>query len=556
MERGVVTHHMPCNLQTLRCNHLLLHSKNLRKPRHLSCKATSDRVDRRGVLLSGAAAVAGGLATQRNNSAIAAPIRPPDLGNCRPIQHDNLNCCPPYCPTTEIVDFRPPSDSSLRKRRAAHRLVNDQEYLCKYELAVARMKALPDSDPRSFSQQWRVHCAYCEGAYPQVGFPDREIQIHGGWLFFPWHRLYLYFHERILGKLIGDDNFALPFWNWDAREGMTLPAIYTNEHSLLYDKKRNPMHQPPVTVDLDYGCHDDNPTLPREEKNLKIMYRQMVSNTKTKELFFGKPYRQGDMPHQGSGNIELLPHNTVHNWTGDPNMPNCGEDMGVLRSAARDPVFFAHHGNIDRMWNIWKTCLPTSPNTDLTCSDWLDASFLFYDEEARLVRVHVRDCLDTTALGYTYEDVHLDWLQARPSVAEGDPELADGPTDKLFPRTLDNETVRAEVERKKILTSPKKEGEEEVLVIRDIEIANYQRRVKFDVFVNAPKGLTDTAAAQCVGSVALTPHAKQGSMKQTEARFGISDLLQAIHAEGAEKVVVSIVPRSGGDAVTIGGVSI
>ena len=27
-------------------------------------------------------------------------------------------------------------------------------------------------------------------------------------------RFYLYFHERILGKLIGDDTFALPFWNW------------------------------------------------------------------------------------------------------------------------------------------------------------------------------------------------------------------------------------------------------------------------------------------------------------------------------------------------------
>ncbi|CAN6372696.1 unnamed protein product [Urochloa humidicola] len=554
---------MPCNLQTLRCNHLFFHSKNLRKPRHPSCKAITDRVDRRGVLLSGAAAAIG-LATQHSNSAIAAPIRPPDLGNCHPIQHDtsvlaHINCCPPYCPTTEIVDFKLPSDTSLRKRRAAHRLVNDQEYLCKYELAVARMKALPDNDPRSFSQQWRVHCAYCEGAYPQVGFPDREIQIHGGWLFFPWHRFYLYFHERILGKLIGDDKFALPFWNWDAREGMSLPAIYANEYSVLYDSKRNPMHQPPVTVDLDYGCRDDDPTLARDDeglikKNLNIMYRQMVSNTKTKEQFFGKPYRQGDMPYPGPGNIELLPHNTVHNWTGDPNMPNCGQDMGVLGSAARDPVFFAHHGNIDRMWNIWKTCLP-KPNTDLTDLDWLDASFLFYDEEARLVRVRVRDCLDTTALGYTYEDVHLEWLQARPSMADGDPEFTDDTADKLFPRTLGNEIVRAKVERKKTSRSPKKEEEEEVLVIQEIDIAGCQRCVKFDVFVNAPKGLTDTAAAQCAGSVALTPHAKWGSMK-TEARFCISDLLQAIHAKGDEKVVVSIVPRSAGDAVTIGGVSI
>ena len=99
-----------------------------------------------------------------------------------------MNCWPPYCPTTEIVDFKPPPASlPLRVRRPAHLLVNDRAYLDKYEKAVARMKALPDDDPRSFSEQWRAR-AYCEGAYPQAGIPDREIQIHSCWLFFPWHR--------------------------------------------------------------------------------------------------------------------------------------------------------------------------------------------------------------------------------------------------------------------------------------------------------------------------------------------------------------------------------
>ena len=34
--------------------------------------------------------------------------------------------------------------------------------------------------------------------------------------------------------------------------------------------------------------------------------------------------------------------------------PN-GEDMGNFYSAARGPVFFAHHGNIDRrLWHVWR----------------------------------------------------------------------------------------------------------------------------------------------------------------------------------------------------------
>uniref|UniRef100_A0A0E0KVG7 Tyrosinase copper-binding domain-containing protein n=1 Tax=Oryza punctata TaxID=4537 RepID=A0A0E0KVG7_ORYPU len=117
---------------------------------------------------------------------------------------------------------------------------------------------------------------HCDGAYDQVGFPGLEIQIHGGWLFFPWHRMYVYFHERILGKLISDDTFALPFWNYDAPDGMSFPAIYANRRSPLYDPRRNQAHQqPPFPLDLDYSGTDT--TLPRDQlidQNLKIMYRQ------------------------------------------------------------------------------------------------------------------------------------------------------------------------------------------------------------------------------------------------------------------------------------------
>nr|BAP82256.1 polyphenol oxidase [Setaria italica]BAP82267.1 polyphenol oxidase [Setaria viridis] len=559
--RGVAAPRTPSSLQTLRCSHVLLATNDASKLQRLSCKATNGggRVDRRDVLLGLGGAVAGGLATSHGGGALAAPIQAPDLQDCHPPNipdsAPDLSCCLTSRTGTEIVDFKPPPASApLRVRPAAHLV--DQEHLAKYERAVSLMKQLPDDDPRSFGQQWRVHCAYCDAAYDQVGFPNLDLQIHNCWLFFPWHRFYLYFHERILGKLINDDTFALPFWNWDAPDGMALPAIYANMSSPLYDERRNPAHQPPFTLDLDYSGTDS--TIPREQQidqNLRIMYRQMISSAKKTELFFGQPYRQGDQPDPGAGSVENVPHGPVHVWTGNPSLPN-GEDMGNFYSAARDPAFFAHHGNVDRMWYIWNGLRPG--NTGFTDADWLDAAFLFYDEDARLVRVRVRDCLDPSALRFTYQDVGLPWLNAKPPSETGSPAPATG----ALPATL-SQTVRVAVTRPRTSRSRReKEEEEEVLCVEGIEVADHLKFVKFDVFVNVPSqsGAATPAAAECAGSVALTPHAVRpgegGRAVRTAARFGICDLLDDIGADGEKTIVVSLVPRCAGDTVTVGGVRI
>ncbi|MCD9646840.1 hypothetical protein HAX54_037036 [Datura stramonium] len=149
--------------------------------------------------------------------AFAAPVDRPDVTKCgsadlRPGAAP-VNCCPP--PTGNIIDFQlPPPSTTLRIRPAAH-----------------SMKQLPDDDPRSFKQQANVRCAYCDGAYDQLGFPNLELQVHSSWLFFPFHRCYLYFFERILGSLINDPIFVMPFLNWDHPDGMRIPAMYANPSS-------------------------------------------------------------------------------------------------------------------------------------------------------------------------------------------------------------------------------------------------------------------------------------------------------------------------------------
>uniref|UniRef100_A0A6V7QWY4 Tyrosinase copper-binding domain-containing protein n=1 Tax=Ananas comosus var. bracteatus TaxID=296719 RepID=A0A6V7QWY4_ANACO len=409
----------------------------------------------------------------------AAPVPGPDLSTCGP---PNLpkgvqptDCCPPY--TSTVVDFKLPSPTEpLRVRPAAHLV--DADYLAMYKKAVELMKALPDDDPRSFKQQANVHCAYCNGAYDQLGFPGLELDVHNSWLFFPFHRLYLYFNERILRKLICNDTFALPFWNWDAPDGMQIPSIYTDTSSPLYDNLRNANYQPPALLSLDFS--GTKPPAQQIQNNLQVMKREMITGGTTAQLFLGAAYRAGDQPDPGAGTVERESHSSVHWLTGDPTHRR--EDMGGFYSAGRDPIFFAHHGNIDRMWYLWRGL--GSTHQDFTDPDWLNSTFLFYDENAQLVRVRVQDCLDTDALRYTYQDVDIPWnnVTAKPAKTP----LTSGGPPKIppitFPLALDSPTS-AIVVRPEIGIGGA--TEEEVLVVEGVQMGNDQL-VKFDVFINAP----------------------------------------------------------------------
>ncbi|XP_010039984.2 polyphenol oxidase, chloroplastic [Eucalyptus grandis] len=537
----------------------------------ISCKALSNddseqnpmsvKLDRRNVLI-GLGGFYGAVGLRSDPFALAEPISVPDFTQCGKVNPCAKACCPP--PTTEVLDFKlPSSNSPTRVRPAAH--LADEDYIAKYAEAIRLMKALPADDPRSFMQQANVHCAYCDGYYNQVGFPHLEVQVHCSWLFFPFHRYYLYFYEKILGSLIKDPTFALPYWNWDAPGGMKMPAMFTDPHSPLYDFNRNPDHAPPMLVDLNYNC-EHLPPSNLIDNNLSIMYRQMVSSGKTAKLFLGHAYRAGDHANPGAGSIELMPHNTVHNWCGDYRQPNL-EDMGILYSAARDPLFFAHHSNVDRMWTLWKT-LGGPKRTDFTHPDWLNASFLFYDENKQAVRVKVKDCLETTNLGYKYQDVDIPWRNSKPvprkiaikvtETSGGIADVAEIPRSIAhFPVKLDK-VVSTLVKRPKQKRSKKeKEEKEEVLVIEGIELES-DAFVKFDVHINDEQAsLSSPDMTEFAGSFVNVPHKhKPGKKMKTKLTLGITELLEDLMCEDDEKILVTLNPRYGGEDVIISNIKI
>ncbi|BBN15367.1 polyphenol oxidase [Marchantia polymorpha subsp. ruderalis] len=380
----------------------------------------------------------------------AEPVLASSLGFCKTVpvlRGAPLHCCLPP-PARKPIRFKYPTCESggppvMRERKPAHVVQNDPEYVRKYNLAYSRMKALPDSDPRSFLNQWRVHCSFCNEAFKQREIPGPLgkatgvlLQVHFSWTFLPWHRMYLYYHERILADLIGDPTFALPFWNWDNQLDpiasmmpfMFLPNFPVNNSALL-DANRNANHMPPKILYLGYNGKleaEGKLNLTDEQiryENLCVMYNQVATKISARS-FLGGPYvvgtdntaasvnvSAGETPGE-SGGMEIV-HNVAHEWTGlinDPAHPD-NEDMGNFIYAARDPIFYSHHSNVDRLWDVWKT-IPDKvtiagnrKRVDYTSSDFLDSEFTFFDENQDMVIVKIRDSLDNSKLGIKYTDV-------------------------------------------------------------------------------------------------------------------------------------------------------
>jgi tyrosinase len=106
----------------------------------------------------------------------------------------------------------------------------------------------------------------------------------------------------------------------------------------------------------------------------------------------------GDQP---MGYLEQVPHGSMHVAVG-PWMGNS------FTTAALDPIFWLHHGNIDRLWSVW---LGRNPTTHLNPPDdqWKTPpapGFEFHDANGNVVSLTPQQVVDSTAspLNYQYED--------------------------------------------------------------------------------------------------------------------------------------------------------
>jgi hypothetical protein len=176
--------------------------------------------------------------------------------------------------------------------------------------------------------------------------------------------MYLYYFERVLRWAANDDTLRLPYWDYTNPAELELPAEFQKQTATFYDAKRDPDINN-GSAKLDANSTNVNSLLP-------------IANYFTYE-------------DQIDGGI----HGYVHCTVG----PTCPvAHMGDVPVAGNDPIFYIHHGNIDRLWACWQK-LHTTPG-----GAWQNQQFSFVDETGALQTKPVKDFLNSTTLGYVYDN--------------------------------------------------------------------------------------------------------------------------------------------------------
>lgn len=244
-------------------------------------------------------------------------------------------------------------------RRSLATLADDDPIILTYREAVAAMKALPSTDNRSWTRQAQIHFDHCP---------------HGNWWFLPWHRAYLQYFEQICRDLTGNEDFALPYWDWTVNPSIPAP-FWGDATNALFESSRT--------------------ATPTSVANASMVGRPVIDDIldETDFLLFASGQAVGQRDASTYGALEATPHNYVHGFTGGI--------MGGYQSP-RDPIFWMHHNMIECLWVEWNIVRENANTNDPA---WSDFTFTqnFFDTAGAPVDVAVATTLLMPVLSYQFD---------------------------------------------------------------------------------------------------------------------------------------------------------
>jgi Common central domain of tyrosinase len=156
------------------------------------------------------------------------------------------------------------------------------------------------------------------------------------YLFFLWHRAYVASIERLMQSAVNDTTFRLPYWDW--YNDPKLPEPFRTEFVDAARTIRNPLFVKNRNRGVNDGKNVWKPEVETDFNDTDFKSFQDALN-------FGE-------------------HGEIHIAVGTP------ANMGHPSTAARDPIFWLHHANIDRLLMVWLKRDPVAHHPPAAFSTW------------------------------------------------------------------------------------------------------------------------------------------------------------------------------------------
>jgi hypothetical protein len=307
------------------------------------------------------------------------------------------------------------SQTAPRVRMDIATFAQDAGRLSRFEAAMKQMQdasASNPNDPAGWLANANMHRDFC--AMP--GGANDPAQIHFCWWFLAWHRAYLSVTERKIRQISGDDSFSYPYWNWSTDR--RIPAAYAKLGSSLANAVRFTPNR--GLNDGEVGLLHDDPAI--EQLGVAALAATFFEAKTADDIpaSFGGIARPNPEDAFDNNALEGTPHGPVHVYVGGQTRRGVG-DMTDFATAGRDPIFFAHHGNLDRLWETWRRD-PARRATEPTSDAFQNHAFVFKWLDGTDLQVPMSDILDTTKLGYTYDTLDVNRPQAIVMAEQAAPE--------------------------------------------------------------------------------------------------------------------------------------
>jgi tyrosinase len=275
-------------------------------------------------------------------------------------------------------------------RRDVWSLTAWDEIITWYARAIADMQTRPISDPTSWEYQAAIH-----GHEPETEQSKYWNQCqHGTSFFLPWHRGYLAWFEQTVRaavtKLGGPGSWALPYWNYSSTteaNAIRLPEAF--RAPTMPDGTPNPLY----VAQRNLGVNVGDPIGDADDVSVAALDQAVFEGVgQGGGTGFGGPPVGFHHPPGQAGAVETTPHNNIH--------INVGGLMASFSTAPLDPIFWLHHANIDRLWEIWRH---EPGRADPSRSQWLGFSFDLHDAAGNPITFDPSQTLATAAPPMSYE---------------------------------------------------------------------------------------------------------------------------------------------------------